>query len=61
MGFKPIIYCPPVRDYDTMFNEELADEVQSLPSHATAIPEALGDYVDLRDRIRRCENERDKF
>lgn len=53
------VYCPPLETYDTEFNEKLADEVQSLPSEATAIPEALIDYVELRDRVRRCEETRE--
>jgi hypothetical protein len=47
--------------YDEEFNDILADEVQSLPSATTAIPEALIDYVELRDRVRRCKETREEL
>jgi hypothetical protein len=55
------VYCPKITQYDEAFNNKLADEVESLPSEATAIPEALSNYAYLRDRIRRCENEKGKL
>lgn len=54
------VYCPPMRDYSRDFNARLANEIESLPSDA-AIVEALSDYVQQRDLIRRCVNERDKL
>jgi hypothetical protein len=55
--FEPelIVYCPPIKKYDDTFNNKLADEIEALPRSSTHIPEAIGDYAYLRDRIRRCE------
>ena len=47
--------------FDEDFNNKLADELESLPSDATAIPEALSNYVYLRDRVRQCQIERDQL
>jgi len=60
--FEPelVIYCPPMKQYDDQFNNELADEIDRLPESSTRIPEAIGDYAHLRDRIRRCEEQRNK-
>ena len=55
------IYCPPITVFDENFNNKLADELESLPSDATAIPEALSNYVYLRDRVRQCQIERDNL
>ena len=55
------VYCPPIKQYGNNFNTKLADEIESLPSEFDAIPEALSNYTNLRDRIRRCETERDKL
>jgi hypothetical protein len=54
------VFCPSVTGYSKQFNEKLADEVQSLPA-GTATETALIDYIELRDRIRRCEEEKDKI
>jgi hypothetical protein len=51
------VYCPPMREYSRDFNSRLANEIESLPS-GTAIEEALSDYVQQRDLIRRCVSER---
>jgi hypothetical protein len=54
------IYCPSIKQYSEDFNNKLADELDSLPSDSRAIEEAMGNYIYLRDRIRRCEEEKDK-
>jgi sarcosine oxidase delta subunit len=55
------IYCPQIKQYDERFNTKLADELESLPATATAIDEAVKNYIYLRDRIRRCNEEKDKI
>ena len=55
------IYCPQIAQYDERFNNQLADELESLPATATAIDEAVKNYIYLRDRIRRCNEEKDKI
>lgn len=55
-----VVYCPPIKQYDDQFNNELADEIDQLPDSSTRIREAIGDYAYLRDRIRRCEEQRNK-
>jgi hypothetical protein len=55
------IYCPSIKQYSEEFNNKLADELEKLPSDSRAIEEAMGNYVYLRDRIRRCEEEKDKI
>ena len=54
------IYCPSIKQYSEDFNNKLADELEQLPSDSRAIEEAMGNYIYLRDRIRRCEEEKDK-
>ena len=54
------IYCPSLKQYSEDFNNKLADELEQLPSDSRAIEEAMGNYIYLRDRIRRCEEEKDK-
>ena len=55
------IYCPQIAQYDERFNNQLADELESLPATSTAIDEAVKNYIYLRDRIRRCNEEKDKI
>lgn len=55
------IYCPPITAFDDSFNNKLADEIESLPSDAYAIPQALSNYAYLRDRVRQCQIERDEL
>lgn len=57
------VYCPSVVEYDSEFNNKLADEIESLPetNGNPAIVDALSDYASLRDRIQACQNERDKL
>tara|TARA_E500000331_G_C16959589_1_gene584287 strand:+ start:190 stop:435 length:246 start_codon:yes stop_codon:yes gene_type:complete len=55
------IYCPSIKQYDESFNQQLADEMEGLPSNYTAIDEAMKGYIYLRDRIRRCEEEKGKI
>ena len=54
------VYCPPIQQYSDEFTNELADELASLPDEYPTIPMAVIDYVKLRDRIRACNEERDK-
>jgi len=53
------IYCPNIKQYDERFNNQLANELESLDATSTAINEAVKNYIYLRDRIRRCQEERD--
>jgi len=55
------IYCPQIKQYNEEFNNKLADEIERLPPENRAIEEAIGNYVYLRDRIRRCTEEKDKI
>jgi len=55
------IYCPQLKQYSEAFNNNLADEIESLPPDNRAIEEAIGNYVYLRDRIRRCHEERENL
>ena len=55
------VYCPALKQYDAQYNQQLAKEIESLPSDYRAIEEAIGNYVYLRDRIRRCEAEKGKL
>tara|TARA_R110002020_G_scaffold196781_1_gene397780 strand:+ start:1248 stop:1400 length:153 start_codon:yes stop_codon:yes gene_type:complete len=50
-----------LKQYSEAFNNNLADEIESLPPNNRAIEEAIGNYVYLRDRIRRCHEEKDKI
>jgi len=54
------IYCPALKQYSEEFNTQLANEIESLPNDSRAIEEAMGNYIYLRDRIRRCEEEKGK-
>ena len=55
------IYCPPIEQYSSEFNQELADELDALDGDQTTIPTAIADYAKLRDRIRACEKEKDNI
>ena len=55
------IYCPQIKQYDEQFNQKLADEIEALSPEFRAIEEAIGNYVYLRDRIRRCEAEKENI
>ena len=55
------IYCPPLANYSPEWNEGLAQELDALPQEYSSIPMAITDYAKLRDRIRRCNDEKDKF
>ena len=55
------VYCPSMAQYDDRFNNQLADEIEALPPDSRAIEEAMKNYIYLRDRIRRCEAERDNI
>jgi hypothetical protein len=47
--------------YSPEYNQELADEIGTLPGDYSAISKAITDYAKLRDRIRKCEREKDKI
>ena len=53
------IYCPSIKQYTPEFNNKLADEIENLPTDSTAVEEAMKNYIYLRDRIRRCNDEKD--
>jgi len=55
------IYCPQIKQYDERFNNQLADELENLPPESVAIDEAVKNYIYLRDRIRRCSEEKDNL
>ena len=48
------------KQYDERFNNLLADELESLPPESRAIEETMKNYIYLRDRIRRCNEEKGK-
>ena len=50
-----------MKNYSKEFNEALATELEALPGSYEAIPNTIGDYAKLRDRIRACETERNKL
>jgi len=45
--------CPPLKDYSEGFNQRLAAELEPL-QEGSAIIEAMGDYITLRDQVRAC-------
>ena len=45
--------CPPLRDYDRAFLNQLAEEIDKAPIDA-AFPIAMQDYATLREQIRAC-------
>lgn len=47
--------------YSSEWNVELADELDALPQDYAHIPTAITDYARLRDRIRRCEQEKEEL
>lgn len=55
------VYCPPISKYSPEWNNALADELDALPQGYAAIPMAITDYARLRDKIRRCEEEKEKL
>ena len=55
------VYCPPIAHYSDRFNSQLADELESLPPDNKAIPQAMKNYIYLRDRVRLCNEEKDKI
>lgn len=55
------VYCPSIKDYSPDYNQQLATEVEELPSKNSAIETAIQDYAALRDDIRVCRTEKDKL
>lgn len=55
------VYCPPIADYSEDFNAQLANEIESLPPESKAINQAIKNYIYLRDRVRVCNEEKDKL
>ena len=55
------IFCPSMQQYSDEFNAQLADELDTLPNGYDATFEAIKGYIYLRDKIRRCEKERDNL
>lgn len=55
------IYCPPINTYSETFNNRLADELADLPEDSWAIPEAMYGYIQLRDRVKSCQEERENY
>ncbi len=54
------VYCPPLVQYSSEWNQSLADEIDALDD-TSVIPMAIADYAKLRDRIRACEEEKGKL
>tara|TARA_R110002167_G_scaffold192313_1_gene394736 strand:- start:290 stop:442 length:153 start_codon:yes stop_codon:yes gene_type:complete len=48
-------------DYSEEYSNKLADELTSLPQDSAAIEKAVADYINLRDRIRACEEKKDNL
>ena len=46
--------------YSPEYNQKLAEEIDNLPADSTALETAITDYVTLRDRIKTCDEEKDK-
>jgi|TARA_R110001606_G_scaffold398229_1_gene576768 hypothetical protein len=42
-------------------NEALAQELDTLDEGYSAIPMVISDYAKLRDKVRRCEEEKEKL
>lgn len=55
------VYCPQIKQYTPEFNAKLADEINNLPADSTAVEEAIKNYTYLRDRVRRCNIEKEKI
>lgn len=55
------VYCPPLVQYSPEHITALADELDALPEGTYAIPITITDYKKLRDRVRRCEEEKGKL
>jgi hypothetical protein len=55
------VYCPEIRQYTPEFYARLADEIDNLPADSTAVEEAIKNYTYLRDRVRRCNIEKEKI
>ena len=51
----PVAVCPPLRDYNPAFSQRLASELDPLPPDS-AIVQAIGDYIQLRDAVRACRS-----
>jgi hypothetical protein len=52
------VYCPPMEQYSSSWNSDLADQVEALGPESSLIPMTIADYAKLRDRIRACEKEK---
>ena len=50
----PVAVCPPIRIYPREFSERLANELEAMPSDSATV-EAIGDYIGLRDALRKCQ------
>lgn len=50
-----------MEQYTTEWNAALAAELEALDAGYTAIPTAIIHYAKLRDRIRACNEEKDKL
>jgi hypothetical protein len=55
------IYCPPIITYSDNFNEKLLGELQASSGNGDAIVRALNDYIALRDKVKLCYREREKY
>lgn len=55
------IYCPPIITYSDDFNEKLLSELQDYSGNNDAIVKSLNDYISLRDKVKLCYREREKY
>lgn len=55
------IYCPPIITYSDDFNNQLLSELQAYSDNSDALVRALNDYIALRDKIKLCYREREKY
>lgn len=46
--------CPPLKTYTPEQNEQLAQELDTLPGDAITI-DVIADYMLLRDQVRACQ------
>lgn len=62
--FRPAqleVYCPQIETYTPAFNSTLVEQISQLPEDFTAIDQVIGDYISLRDTLRKCYQEREKI
>ena len=51
--FERVPICPPIVEYDPVFQDRAASEFSLLPD-SSAVAVLVADYLQLRDQIRAC-------